>query len=176
MLKGRIGSHIVESKDIKETHIKELTTFLVYVDNKLVGRAFYFSGRDYYKPWLELDYDPWLRDAKIEDCFFHFIYLFLPPGGKFFVTYIKDSETRKMLQQGYSPTDTPLGFSLLKAGFTWFKDWYFPEGGNEGAPKLQANKALTAEEELRELKELLEEVKRDFVKKFIEERIAKRKP
>ena len=30
-------------------------------------------------------------------------------------------------------------------GCTWFKDWYFAEGGREGETKLQANKALTAD-------------------------------
>jgi len=176
MLRGKVGNSLeIESKDVRPTHIKELKTFLVFINGKLLGRAYYFSGRGYYTPWLEIDYDPWLRDEGLEDEFFSFVYHFLPRGGKFFVTYLKDPETRKMLIQGYNPADTPLGFSLLKAGFSWFKDWYFPEGGNEGIPKLQANKAYNEEDEIRELKELLGEVKREDVRKYIEERIAKGK-
>ena len=175
MLKGKINGIEIESRDIKPTHIKELTTFTLFVNGRAVGRAYYFSGRGFYTPWLEIDYDPWPRTEGIEDDLFSFIYDFLPRGSKLFVTYLKDLETRKMLLQGYNPADTPLGFSLLKAGFTWFKDWYFPEGGNEGVPKLQANKAFTENDETRELRELLGEVKRDEVRKYIEEKLAKRK-
>ncbi|BCU69208.1 DUF1122 family protein [Stygiolobus caldivivus] len=176
MLRGRVGSVLeIESKDIKSTHIKELKTFTVLVNGKVLGKAYYFSGRGDYYPWLEIDYDIWLRKDGLEVDFFSFIYHFLPPGGKLFVTYLKDPDTRKMLLQGYNPADTPLGFSLLKAGFTWFKDWYFPEGGNEGVPKLQTNKAFNELDELRELKDLLNEVKREEVRRYIEERIAKGK-
>lgn len=88
-----------------------------------------------------------VKKGRIRRTIFVFIYHFLPAGGKLFVTYIRDNETREMLYKGFSPPDTPLGFSLLKAGFTWFKDWYYPEGGNEGSPKLQANKPLNKEDE-----------------------------
>ena len=172
MLSGKIGNIIIESKDLQNTHIKELKRFRVLVNGKEVGVAFYFSGRDYYSPWLEIDYTPWLRDEGIEDQFFLFIYHFLPQGSKLFVTYWKDKETREMLYKGFHPADTPLGFSLLKAGFTWFKDWYYPEGGNEGFPKIQANKPLNKDEEKRQLRELLDEVKRDDVRKYIENKLA----
>ncbi|BFI76404.1 DUF1122 family protein [Sulfurisphaera ohwakuensis] len=172
MLNGKIGKLTIESKDIAQTHIKELKRFTVYVNNREVGLAFYFEGRGYYLPWLEIDYSPWLRKEGIEDEFFKFIYNFLPAGGKLFVTYVRDKETREMLLKGYSPVDTPLGFSLLKAGFTWFKDWYYPEGGNEGSPKLQANKPLSKDEEIRQLRQLLDEVKREYVRKFIESKLA----
>ena len=172
MLNGKFGSIIIESKDVQDTHIKELKRFRLYVNGKEVGISFYFSGRDYYSPWLEIDYSPWLREKGIEDQFFLFIYHFLSPGSKLFVTYLRDKETREMLYKGFHPAETPLGFSLLKAGFTWFKDWYYPEGGNEGAPKIQANKPLNKEEEERQLRKLLDEVKRDDVRKFIENKLA----
>jgi hypothetical protein len=31
---------------------------------------------------------------------------------------------------------------LFRRGFTWFKDWYFPEGFMEGDQKLQAEKPI----------------------------------
>lgn len=172
MLNGKIGNVIIESKDVQDTHIKELKRFRLYVNGKEVGISFYFSGRGYYSPWLEIDYSPWLRDEGIEGQFFLFIYYFLPPGSKLFVTYLRDKETREILYKGFHPADTPLGFSMLKAGFTWFKDWYYPEGGNEGAPKIQANKPLNKEEEKRQLRKLLDEVKKDYVRKFIENKLA----
>ena len=107
MLRGKVGNRLeIESKDVRPTHIKELKTFLVFINGKFLGKAYYFSGRGYYTPWLEIDYDPWLRNEGLEDEFFSFVYHFLPPGGKFFVTYLKDPETRKMLIQGYNPADT----------------------------------------------------------------------
>ncbi|AHC50592.1 hypothetical protein SUSAZ_00330 [Sulfolobus acidocaldarius SUSAZ] len=176
MLSGRVGNKLViESIDVKDTQIKELKTFILYVNGRKVGRTFYFTGREYYLPWIEIDYDPWLREIDGEVDLFNFIYNTLLPGGKLFVTYIRDKETAGMLYQGFSPADTPLGFSLLKAGFTWFKHWYFPEGGNEGAPKIQANKPLNDTDMIRQLRELLDEVKRNEVKAFIESKIAKRK-
>lgn len=39
----------------------------------------------------------------------------------------------------------PLGYALFRAGCTWFKDWYFAEGGREGDTKLQGNKPSSAE-------------------------------
>jgi len=167
MIGGKVGGIIIESKDVRGTNIKELKRFRLCVNGKEVGVSFYFSGRDYYSPWLEIDYSPWLREEGIEDQFFLFVYNFLPPGSKLFVTYLNDKETSEMLYNGFHPADTPLGFSILKAGFTWFKDWYYPEGGNEGAPKIQANKPLNMEEGLRQLRRLLNEVKKEEVRNFI---------
>ena len=172
MLSGKIENILIESKDVQDTQIKELKRFRLYVNGKEVGISFYFSGRDYYSPWLEIDYSPWLRDEGIEDQFFLFIYNFLPSGSRLFVTYWKDKETREMLYKGFHPAETPLGFSLLKAGFTWFKDWYYPEGGNEGVPKIQANKPLNKEEETKQLRKLLDEVKKDSVRMFIKNKLA----
>lgn len=174
MLNGKFENIMIESKDIRETHIRELKKFTIYVNAKELGTAYYFMGRGFYSPWLEIDYSPWLRREGIEDQFFLFIYYFLPPGGKVFVTYLRDKETRDMLYKGFHPAETPLGFSLLKAGFTWFKDWYYPEGGNEGLPKIQANKPLNKDDEDRQLRQLLDEVKKEDVKKFIESRLVKR--
>jgi hypothetical protein len=64
---------------------------------------------------------------------------------------------------------------MLKAGFTWFKIWYFPEGGNEGSPKIQGNKPLNDEVSKKELLELLDEVKNLQVRNWIL-RNVKRKP
>ena len=49
------------------------------------------------------------------------------------------------LQRGFPPVGTPLGYALFRAGCTWFKDWYFAEGGREGDTKLQGNKPSSAE-------------------------------
>lgn len=173
MIQGfNVGNYLVNSRNIKRLHIKELYSFDLYLGEKFVGRCFYFKGRDYYKPWLEIDYIPWPRNENLEVELFKIINKFLGSSGKIFVTYIRDSETKNQLLKSYHPAETSLGFSLLKAGFTWFKDWYFTEGGNEGAPKIQANSPENEEVEYLNLKTLLEEVKRSEVKNWIENRIA----
>lgn len=68
----------------------------------------------------------------------------LPPGGHLMVVYGGD-ETALGLRRGFPPAATPAGHALLRAGCTWFKDWYFAEGGREGDTKLQGNKPSSAE-------------------------------
>ncbi|WP_338599603.1 DUF1122 family protein [Sulfolobus tengchongensis] len=163
-------NHKLEIKNVRNTHIKELIYFDLFLDDgRLIGKCNYFKGRDYYTPWLEIDYYPYLRNEKAEANLFKVIYNFLPPGGKLFVTYIRDEETRNMLYVGNHPVETPLGFSLLSAGFTWFKDWYFPEGGNEGFQKLQSNKPLNRNEAIRQLEEIKKEVKNQNIIRKVEE-------
>ncbi|AWR97128.1 DUF1122 domain-containing protein [Acidianus sulfidivorans JP7] len=173
MLQGNINNYVIQVKNEKKTHIKELIYFELYLNDKLVGRCNYFSGRrqENYPAWLEIDYFPWLRKESVdlEVGFFKIIYNFLPYNSRLFVTYDKDKDTLELISRGFSAIDTPLGFSLLKAGFTWFKLWYFPEGGNEGGPKIQANKPLNEEIGKEELEELLqsEEIKNLEVKEWL---------
>jgi hypothetical protein len=55
--------------------------------------------------------------------------------------------TQLGLLAGIPPLATPLGGLLYAAGSgDSFKDWYFPEGGQEGGRKLQGNKAYTPEQ------------------------------
>jgi hypothetical protein len=71
----------------------------------------------------------------------------IPPGGHLMVEYEKPmwSETQVGLLVGIPPLATPLGALLHEVGCgDSFKDWYFPEGGQEGGRKLQGNKAFTA--------------------------------
>lgn len=56
-----------------------------------------------------------------------------------------------------------LGFELFKNGFTWFKDWYFPEGYLEGGRKLQGEKPLNDKAKLAQLKRIQQEV-REFLR------------
>lgn len=171
MLNGKVGDYDIQIKNEKKTHIRELSYFEVYLGGRLLGKCHYFSGRDYYPAWLEIDYIPWIRqeDQELEVQFFKNVYNFLPYNSRLFVTYDKDTETSELIFKGFSVLDTPLGFSLLRAGFTWFKVWYFPEGGNEGGPKIQANKPINEEIGKKELAKLLEseDIKNPNVKEWI---------
>jgi hypothetical protein len=82
----------------------------------------------------------------------------LEGGESLFVEYTYDPETSKLLKLGAHPVVTRLGFLLFQLGFTWFKDWYFPEGFMEGSPKLQCEKPVCEEARLKHLAKLREEV------------------
>ncbi|GAB6147960.1 DUF1122 family protein [Stetteria hydrogenophila] len=121
-----------------------------------------FSGRPpYYRPWLEV-HTVYSRacgvsfDGVIEDAVLDLAGLYAGPGVRVFVEYEWDRETLRELEAGVPPALSRLGYKLLVRGFTWFKDWYYPEGFMEGGRKLQAEKPVTrrqAEGHLRELAE-----------------------
>lgn len=134
--------------------------------------SLFFLGRGYYPPWIELDYDPWPRREQIEVDIFKVFFDLLKENGRFFVTYYKDSSTFGAIMRGLSIADTELGRSLIRAGFTWFKNWYFPEGGNEGGMKVQANKNMDINVRKRHLTELLAEVKTPESRELIAELLA----
>ena len=138
-------------------------------------KAKYFSGRgEFYKPWLEIYYEPRvkLESSKIVDLsergldekLFKHLSGFLPPSAHIMVVYLNHEETRKGLEQGVPAPATPIGYLLWKSGCTWFKDWYFAEGFWEGDVKLQGNKPL---DEVNRRKDLLETRKEltEFLKK-----------
>jgi hypothetical protein len=77
------------------------------------------------------------------------------------------------IELGVPPHLTRLGFILLENGFTWFKDWYYPEGFMGGNPKLQAEKPINDEVKQKHLENLCIETTLfiDKVKIFIENNI-----
>ncbi|BBD73970.1 hypothetical protein HS1genome_2359 [Sulfodiicoccus acidiphilus] len=162
MLSGKIGAMNLTSTPITPTGMNRRLSFQVLLDGKLVGNVVWFQGRAEYLPWLEIDYYPWVREVGVEVQFFSLVHDFLPPGGRLFVTYVRDPATLRMLYRGVHPLITPLGFSMLQAGFTWFKDWYFPEGGNEGTAKLQGNRPLNLADRARQLSDRLQELEGEY--------------
>ncbi|UCC11930.1 MAG: DUF1122 family protein [candidate division WOR-3 bacterium] len=128
-----------------------------------------FTGRlPYYRPWIELfdiygclhmgGKDVEYFDSKLEQGILRFFADMLEPGENFFVEYYRDQETRRQLQSGVPAPATRLGALLYERGFTWFKDWYYPEGFLEGEPKLQGEKPLNTEEKNRQNTRLLREL------------------
>ena len=58
-------------------------------------------------------------------------------------------ETQLGLLAGIPPLATRMGAMLYDIGCgDSFKDWYFPEGGQEGGRKLQGNRAYTDQQSL----------------------------
>jgi hypothetical protein len=128
-----------------------------------------FDGRrPYYRPWVELygidgrihvgNSDIDYFNSPLEKSFLQYLAKHIGPGENLFVDYHKDTETRKQLEKDIPAAVSRLGFMLYRLGFTWFKDWYFPEGFMEGEQKLQAEKPLNELEKNRQLKKIHESV------------------
>ena len=114
-----------------------------------------FAGRPPdYSPWVELFdiKEPLTIDANkksyydslLEDRVLNLFAKALDPGSSLFIEYGSDNETQRQLQTGVPAALSRLGNKMLRLGFTWFKDWYFPEGYLEGNQKLQGEKPLDA--------------------------------
>jgi hypothetical protein len=133
-------------------------------EDHLLCMAFYPGQRPHYRPWIEIFC---IRekaagvsyfDSEVEDELLEFLCAALGPGGKIFVEYYSDRETCCGLAVGIPPAVTRQGYKLLKLGFTWFKDWYFAEGGHEGGQKLQAEKPLDRSARRRHMQRIKAEV------------------
>ncbi len=128
-----------------------------------------FWGRKYYKPWVELfGISPLLNfgnrpvkyfDSTIEDKILELFSKFLGPGGKIYVECEQDIETLFVLTRNFPIPVSRLGFKLFKNGFTWFKDWYFPEGYLEGGRKLQGEKPLDEKVKLAQIRIIKSEIR-----------------
>lgn len=136
-------------------------------------RGTFFPGEGYYSPWLEIYFRKKgqvglstidLQEKQLDVTLFTYLSELLPPGSHMMVSYSNHETTHKALQRGFPPPTTYLGFLLWKAGCTWFKDWYFPEGGKEGGFKLQGNKAPHEEGRNRQILKMKKEMK-NFLKR-----------
>ncbi|MEM1683890.1 MAG: DUF1122 family protein [Ignisphaera sp.] len=101
-------------------------------------------------------------DSIYEDNLIECLSNILQGGERLFIEYVYDYETRKALEIGVPPPLTRLGYILFKNGFTWFKDWYFPEGFMEGNPKLQAEKPIDENIRRKHIDEICREVRENI--------------
>lgn len=98
--RGSYKGKRLESVNVVQTHIAELKAFELLLDGKPLGKCNYFTGRGYYPPWIELDYDPWPRQLGLEAELFKFFFDILPDNGRFFITYYKDPRTFNAIIRG----------------------------------------------------------------------------
>ncbi|WP_309492585.1 DUF1122 family protein [Candidatus Hecatella orcuttiae] len=90
-----------------------------------------------------------LTESGLDVRLFKLLGSLIPLGGSLMVAYEMfwgksqvHRETSLALKQGIPPLLTPLGYLLFQADcWIGIKDWYWPEGGMEGPPKLQGFKA-----------------------------------
>jgi len=151
----KFGEHMYFiCRELRE-RIRDIKTYVICVDDGTeILFLSMFSGREYYKPWFEVFNvikPNYFYNTLFETDLLQLFYNNLPPGGRVFIEYVRDDETRTQLNRGYPIISTRLGFLMFKTGFTWFKDWYFAEGFMEGNPKLQGEKHFNKEQYLRDL-------------------------
>lgn len=137
--------------------------------NFLYLKVFYGRPPDY-RPWVELfgmNNEFTIGDSTIryfgspyEDMMLGFFATHLEAGEKILVEYADDLDTMRQLSTGMPVVLSRLGFLLFKHGFTWFKDWYFPEGYMEGSQKLQGEKPLDLKNRERHIRIIGEDLAR----------------
>ncbi len=138
-----ISNNIFEFKPLGRGRFKEEFNYIVYLNGEMLCVMKVFSGRGYYKPWIELFRftSLWRKLKGDEELLINFLKLFssiLEPGESLFIEYFHDKELTKELETSLYLEDTFLGRVLNKAGFNKFRDWYIPEGLREGGQKIEA--------------------------------------
>ncbi|MEM4624187.1 MAG: DUF1122 family protein [Thermosphaera sp.] len=135
---------------IEEDNYEVILTYKGISKRLLVMKIFH--GRPpYYRRWIEVfainaslrwsDFEFRFVNSEYEDRLLECLSSILGPGEWLYIEYLYDEETMRELERGSPPEQTRLGSKLIRMGFTWFKNWYYPEGFMEGGPKLQAEKA-----------------------------------
>jgi len=167
-----INGFTVYAKKFATGRFKEEANLDVYLKSSIYEKQLlyikvYYGLEPYYRPWVEFsNINSRIKlgatieyfDSKIEE---HLLDLFscsLGKAGKIYVEYNDDRETSYGLTYSFPPAVTRLGYKLFNLGFTWFKDWYFPEGGNEGGQKLQGEKPLDKKSKNKQLMKIHDEV------------------
>ena len=171
----RVDGSILRIKSAQPGRFREEHNIELCYDNE--GEEHYllymkiFKGRPpAYRPWVEvfsINNDLRIRgkphtyfDSLLEDTVLRLCTGNMAGGARLFVEYFNDIETRSQLQRGFPPVLSRLGYKMFGLGFTWFKDWYFPEGFLEGNQKLQGEIALDDERRRKHLQATRKEAER----------------
>ncbi|MCP8310584.1 MAG: DUF1122 family protein [Candidatus Methylarchaceae archaeon HK02M1] len=176
--------------DIKQRHYFEQKYFELFILDEdgckfhpHVFTGIYSAGRKSsgIKGWIDGDYYEKvssdkvtlnLQDLGVDLKLFKKIGGLIQNGGSLMISYTMfwgESEvhknTSRALDLGVPHIATPIGYLIFHAGcWAGFKDWYFPEGGNEGPKKLQGFKPLNREDALRRAGETIKLLK-DFIER-----------
>ncbi len=174
MTKGIVVSDsMIYSSKVTEGRFAEEVDLDIYLKSSAEERFLlyvkvYHGRRPYYRPWVEFfginrAVDTYL-DSALEGALLRLFSRYIEPGGKIYVEYHHDRETSIALERRFPPPVTRLGYKLFNLGFTWFKDWYFPEGFMEGGLKLQGEKPLNDDAKRRHLMGIRSQVQ-DFLER-----------
>ena len=156
-----ISGHIIRAVNIRRGRFREEYNALVILESDDSSKELFdlkvFTGRPpYYRPWVEIfnirgslgpNITSGFYAGGLEDAILDLMSEALEPGERLYVEYYSDWETTRALELGVPPAATRLGYKLFVRGFTYLRDWYFPEGFMEGGPKLQAEKPYPKRED-----------------------------
>lgn len=137
---------------------------------RILNAKIFYGRKPHYLSWVEIfniqnqldigEETIYYYDSTYEKQVINLFSQFLSPDGRIFIEYYSDPETLYGLQSGFPAAVTRLGYILLENNFTWFKDWYFPEGFMEGGQKLQGEKTSHEPSRNRQLTEIKEEIEK----------------
>jgi hypothetical protein len=168
----KINNIFVYAQRLKERRLKEETRLQLYLkqgtfEHQLLNISVNYGLKPYYRPWIQLsnistsirlETSYFYYDSPIEDYLLKVCSNPLKAGGNIFIEYANDKETSYGLVYSFPPAVTRLGYKLFSLGFTWFKDWYFSEGGYEVGEKSQGEKPLNEESKNARLKEIYDSI------------------
>jgi len=169
---------VIRLKSLKQGRFAEEYNLDLSLEGESLLTMKVFLGRKpYYAEWIEVfGIKPKLKSGHsffgslLEEALLDAI---APYFSRVFIEYFEDRETARELQKGVPPSLSRLGSELLKRGYTYFRDWYIPEGLMEGGHKIQAEKPKNEELKGKHLQKILEEYK-EFVRKCSDEELVKR--
>jgi len=174
----------ITGKNFEDGRIKDQKYFDLYLkinneEKRLMKVSIYKGKKPYYQPWVEMFSikDPIMfgREkfhyfgSKVEDELLDILTSNMEEGSRVFIEYQHDKTTMKQLSLGVPAPCSRLGYKLYNRGFTWFKDWYFPEGFHEGNQKLQAEKPIDQERRKNHLDNIKKQIA-EFLSKQEDER------
>ncbi|MFX0113665.1 MAG: DUF1122 family protein [Candidatus Hodarchaeota archaeon] len=172
------NNHAIYAKRVDTGRFIEERDLDIYLkggayETHLVYLKVFFGRKPYYRPWAEVfGINSTLNveekkinffDSLFESKLLSILSQSLGPGEPLYIEYFNDKETAQQLIRGVPYAISRLGYKLLLLGFTWFKDWYFPEGFMEGGQKLQGIKPLNDDVKDRQVQNIYTEVK-EFLK------------
>ena len=163
----KVGNYLIRIKNIHrpKTREKECRYFNLHLEMENwisipIVSGFFSMGRrsinlksyfdiDFNNKFLGInDVEINLKDGRIDREIFNALSMLVEPGGKIIVSVASlhnqtlHSETFSALDRGFPPEITYIGELLFSCRCgSRFKNWLLREGGNEGAPSLQGEKA-----------------------------------
>ncbi|MFW5898360.1 MAG: DUF1122 family protein [Candidatus Saliniplasma sp.] len=170
-----LDSFSVITEDVEKGRLKDQFYLPIYLvkggeKKRLLYMSVYLGNPPHYRGWIELfgindeltfngDKISYF-DSNLERELISLISSHSRAGEKLFIEYQQDEETLSASNRGIPEPLTRLGHLLFQNGYTWFKDWYFAEGFNEGGQKLQGEKPIDGKNRQRHFREIVKDVKR----------------
>lgn len=132
------GKRLYISKIDKGRFAEEENLTLSLDGRSLLFAKVFYGRKPYWREWIELfNIETEFFSSPFEDELYQLISRHF---GRIFVEYYEDRETSLQLEKGVPAENTRLGQKLIKCGYKYLRNWYYPEGWMEGGQKLQGEK------------------------------------